>query len=89
MFPSGSVDSRKVSGCVPNTAVTLVFAFRVNEQLGFVLPAHGPVDHLVKAPVRTEAKRLMGVPTGKTALQVDPQSIPVGVLVTLPDAVPF
>ena len=79
----------KVSGCDPYTAVALVLAFSEKEQLGFVLPAHGPVDHLVKAPVVTEANNVTPVPAGNVALQVVPQVIPDGVLETLPDELPF
>ena len=52
------------------------------------VPVHAPVQ-----PAKTEfvpglAVSVTGVPTGKLALQVDPQLIPAGVLVTVPVPLP-
>jgi hypothetical protein len=84
MLPSGSVDSMKVSGWLPKLAVAVVSAPRLNVQLGFVLPAQGPLVQLTKRPVVAEANRVIDVPDAKLAVHVEPQSIPAGELVTLP-----
>jgi hypothetical protein len=83
-LPSGSVDSRKVSGWPAKLAVAVVLAPRVNVQLGFVLPAQGPPVQLANWPVVDEANRVIEVPDAKLAEHVAPQSIPAGELATLP-----
>ena len=57
---------------------------RVNVQLGFVLPAHGPLVQLPKRPVVEDANRVIDVPDAKLAAHVAPQSMPAGELDTLP-----
>ena len=74
----------KVSGLLAKLAVAVVFAPRVNVQLGFVLPAHGPPVQLAKRPVVGEANRVIEVADAKLAVHVAPQSIPAGELATLP-----
>ena len=74
----------KVSGWLAKLAVAVVFTPRVNAQLGFVLPAHGPPVQLAKRPVVGEANSVIEVPDAKFAVHVAPQSIPGGELATLP-----
>ena len=74
----------KVSGWLVKLAVAVVLATRVNVQLGFVLPAQGPLVQLAKRPVVGEANRLIELPEPKLAVHVAPHSIPAGELVRLP-----
>lgn len=74
----------KVSGWLAKAAVAVVSAPRVNVQLGFALPAQGPLVQLAKRPVVGEANRVIDVPDAKLAVHVAPQSIPAGELATLP-----
>jgi hypothetical protein len=74
----------KVSGLLAKLAVAVVSAPRANVQLGFVLPAQGPLLQLAKLPVVADANSVIEVPDAKVAVHVAPQSIPAGELVTLP-----
>lgn len=71
-------------GWVAKAAVAAVFALSVKVQLWFALPAQGPAVHPVNSPAEGEANKVMLVPAGKLAEHVEPQLIPVGVLVTVP-----
>jgi hypothetical protein len=73
-----------VSGWLANLAVAIVFAPRVNVQLGFVLPAQGPPVQLAKRPVVGDANNVIEVPDARLAVHVAPQSMPAGELTTLP-----
>ncbi len=53
------------------------------------LPEHPPPDHPVKVdPESADAVRVTSIPLANSALQVDPQSMPAGLLVTLPFPAP-
>ena len=53
------------------------------------MPAHPPPDQPVKTqPAAGVALSVTAVPAAKVAVQLDPQSIPLGVLVTVPRAGP-
>jgi hypothetical protein len=65
----------------------VVLLFRVMVQ--GPVPEHPPPDHPVKVdPDDGAAVNVTLVPSIKDALQVEPQSIPAGVLVTVPVPVP-
>jgi len=69
------------------TAVTFSLALGVTVQMGLLL--HPPPVQPVKDEfVAAVAVRVTGVPGAKLALQVCPQLIPEGLLVTLPEPVP-
>jgi hypothetical protein len=54
------------------------------------VPLHpSPLQPAKEKPLETLAARVTGVPNGKVAVQVAPQSRPVGAEVTLPVPVPF
>jgi hypothetical protein len=65
-----------------NVAETLVFAFIVTVQAP--VPLHAPPQPANRQPVAGVAVKLTCVPTPKLALQVAPQLIPDGELVTVP-----
>jgi hypothetical protein len=70
-------------------AVTCWFALRVNVQVRLVLPSQPPPDQLVKIEFAPGAAvSITFVPDRKGALQVVPQLMPEGVLVTVPVPVP-
>lgn len=72
---------------VLNVAVTWVFAVRVSAQDGLLLQL--PPVHPAKVdPCAGVAVRVTCVPESKGALQVVPQLMPAGELVTVPDPVP-
>ncbi len=67
-------------------AVTAALALMVRTQAG--VPLQAP-DHPAKTePEAGTAARVTFVPEEKLAPQVDPQAIPDGVLVTVPEPVP-
>src|SRR5215208_1194657 len=74
------------SGAPPNVAVT--------ERAAFIVRVHVPVpeqspDQPVKlSPDAGVAVRVTSVPSAKLAEQVAPQSIPAGLLVTVPPPLP-
>src|SRR6202795_510825 len=69
-------------------AVTVVFAEIVRVQVR--MPLHPPPDHPPKVePAAAAAVRMTCVFTRKLALQVVPQLIPDGVLVTVPEPLPI
>jgi hypothetical protein len=73
---------------VPNVAVTAVAAFIVTTQVP--VPEHPPPDHPLKnVEVPSCEVKVTGVPTAKSAEQDAVQSIPDGLLVTLPPAGPL
>ena len=53
------------------------------------VPLHDPLHPLNVEPAVGLAVSVTAVPTGKPAAQVLPQSIPAGLLVTLPPPVPI
>ena len=69
-------------------ADTLVFAFNVRVQLA-AIPLHAPPQPDNPHAVAGVAESVTSVPALKLALQVDPQSIPAGELVTLPPGLPM
>jgi len=69
-----------------NVADTDVSAFKVT--LHFVVPLHAP-DHPENAALgEAAAVSVTTVPAENVALQVDPQSMPEGLLVIVPDPEP-
>ena len=66
--------------------VTVVFAEMVTLQ---VTPLHPPPDHPAKVePAAAVAVKVIGVPVWKLAVQVAPQLMPDGLLVTVPEPLP-
>jgi hypothetical protein len=63
-------------------AETLVFALIVPVQAP--VPLHAPPQPAKLHPVAGVAIKLPSVPAGRFAVQVVPQSIPAGLLVTVP-----
>ena len=53
-----------------------------------LVPVHAPLQLVKVEPAFGEADKATEVPAGKDALQVLPQLIPAGVLVTVPLPVP-
>jgi L-cysteine desulfidase len=69
-----------------NVAVTVLLAFIVTLQV--VVPVHPP-DHPAKvALVAAAAVSVTTDPVGYVDVQVDPQLMPEGLLVTVPEPVP-
>ena len=73
-------------GVVLNVAVTLVLALRVTAQVP--VPVQAPDQPAKVEPVLAAAVNVTGVPLAKLALQMVPQLIPAGILVTAPAPVP-
>jgi hypothetical protein len=73
---------------VVKIADTLVFAFNVTEQL-LASPLHAPPQLARPQAVAGVAVSVTVVPAPKLALQVEPQSMPDGELVTLPPGLPM
>jgi hypothetical protein len=72
---------------IAKVAVTVVFAFNVNEHVP--VPAHPPPDHPVNVePVAGDAVRVTMVLWVYAAAQLVPQLIPEGELVTVPEPLP-
>src|SRR5439155_25958975 len=71
---------------VVKLADTLVFAFFVTEHPP--IPPQAPSQPARPQAVAGPAVRVTCVPAAKLALQVEPQSIPAGELVTLPPGLP-
>src|SRR5271170_1094459 len=67
---------------IRNAAVTLSAALMVTTQLP--APLHAPLQPPKTQPLAGVSLRVTCVPLAKLALQVDPQLIPDGVLVTVP-----
>jgi hypothetical protein len=76
---------------IPNSAAkpaaTLVFAFSVTVQL-VAIPLHAPLQPVSPQPKSGVAVSVTWVIGEKPALQVEPQSMPDGELVTLPPGLP-
>jgi hypothetical protein len=73
---------------VLNVAVTVVAALIVQEQVAAV-PPQAPLQPANVEPDAAVAVSVTGVPTASAAVQLVPQVIPVGELVTVPPPVPF
>src|SRR5712691_13057767 len=71
-----------VSGGIVKLAVTVVFALSVSTQ--FPTPEHPPPLQPENCPCSGPANNVMLVPAGKLAEQVDPQSMPAGLVDTTP-----
>jgi hypothetical protein len=84
--PAGVTVRVNEAPAVLNVAVTAVFAFIVTVQLA--VPVQAPDQPANVDPVPGVAVRVTLEPTENEALQVDPQSIPPGELVTDPLPVP-
>lgn len=67
-------------------AVTDLLAVRFNTQLA--VPVHAPLHPVKVEPTSGVAVRVTVVPWGKVAEHVAPQSMPAGLLVTVPEPVP-
>ena len=74
-------------GGVPNVAVTLRAWVMLTVQVP--VPEHDPLQPVKVEPVVGVAVRVTLVPVLNEALQVAPQEIPVGLLVTVPVPVPI
>jgi hypothetical protein len=72
--------------CSVNETVTLLAASIVTVQLP--VPAQAPLQPVKVEPVDELGVRVTLVPEVKLVLHVLPQSIPTGLLVTVPDPVP-
>src|SRR5437588_6523264 len=77
-----------IPNSVAKLAATLVFAFSVTVQLG-AIPLHAPLQPAKPQPASRVAVSVTWPPGAKPALQVAPQSIPAGELVTLPPGLPM
>ena len=74
-------------GFLPNVAVTETASFMVTVQVP--VPEQPPPDQPVKFELLAAvAVRVTEVPNANACAQVDPQSIPAGELVTVPEPVP-
>lgn len=71
-----------------NIAVTDVLPDRVTVHVALVPVQPPPVQPLNIDPVAAAAVSVTALPVGKAAVQVVPQLIPVGELVTVPDPLP-
>jgi hypothetical protein len=72
---------------VPKVAATLVFPFSVTVQV-LAIPVHGLPQPKKPQAVSGVAVRVTCVPELKLLLQVEPQLIPEGELVTVPPGLP-
>jgi len=81
------VTVRVYCGCAVNVAVTLVAAVMVTVHVP--VPEHPPPDHPVNVePEAAVAVNMTLVPEVYDSLQSEPQSMPDGLLVTVPLPVP-
>ena len=70
-----------------NVAVTAVAALTVTAQVP--VPEHAPLQPAKMEPASAAALSVTAVPAASDCEQVAPQAMPAGVLVTVPDPVPF
>ena len=75
-----------MKGAVANVAVTLIAALMLNVQILF--PVHSPLQPVKVDPEAGVAVSVTLLPMLKEALQVPPQLMPAGLLVTVPLPVP-
>ena len=86
-LPGPPIDAVSVAGCCENVATT-VFA-TLSEVVQVMLePVHPPLQPMKPVPGAATSVRVTSVPFVKSYVHVDPQSMPAGLLVTVPEPVP-
>ena len=88
-LPDPAKDTLRTGSAAAALNVAVAVSSAVKDRVQEPLPLHAPDQPAKVEPEAAVAVRVMEVPLSKLALQVEPQLMPLGVLVTVPEPLPL